>query len=215
VNKLFNGEVALVTGGSSGIGRATALAFASEGARVVVSSRRSEESAETVRLIEAVGGDAFFVKTDVSKAAEVEAMVAQAIQRYGALSFAFNNAGIEGQRLVVGGAPLPAECLDEMRKRRDQNVEPVEVRLRWNWRSDLTDDEIGMRADGLQELLGAHAEILQIEHLRARVTDLREHNVQRRALWIGACSSAHRCCRDAQLAMTSIALHPARRMPAE
>jgi NAD(P)-dependent dehydrogenase (short-subunit alcohol dehydrogenase family) len=100
VNKLFNGEVALVTGGSSGIGRATALAFASEGARVVVSSRRSEESAETVRLIQAAGGDAFFVKTDVSKAAEVEAMVAQAIQRYGALSFAFNNAGIEGDAFV-------------------------------------------------------------------------------------------------------------------
>jgi len=100
VNKLFNGEVALVTGGSSGIGRATALAFANEGARVVVASRRSEESAETVRLIQAAGGDAFFVKTDVSKAGEVEAMVAQAIQRYGALNFAFNNAGIEGDAFV-------------------------------------------------------------------------------------------------------------------
>ena len=100
MNKLFNGEVALVTGGSSGIGRATALAFASEGARVVVASRRSEESAETVRLIQAAGGDAFFVKTDVSKTAEAEAMVAQAIQRYGALNFAFNNAGIEGDAFV-------------------------------------------------------------------------------------------------------------------
>jgi len=96
----FNGEVALVTGGSSGIGQATALAFAAEGARVVVASRRSEESAETVRLIQAAGGDAMFVRTDVTKAAEVEALVAQAIQRYGALNFAFNNAGIEGDAFI-------------------------------------------------------------------------------------------------------------------
>ena len=100
MNKLFNGEVALITGASSGIGRATALAFAAEGARVVVASRRSEESLETVRLIQAAGGDAMFVKTDVSQAAEAEAMVAATVQRYGALHFAFNNAGIEGTPFV-------------------------------------------------------------------------------------------------------------------
>jgi NAD(P)-dependent dehydrogenase (short-subunit alcohol dehydrogenase family) len=100
MSKLFNGEVALVTGGSSGIGRATALAFAAQGAKVVVASRRSEESAETVSLIQAAGGDAVFVRTDVTKAAEVEALVAQTIQRYGALNFAFNNAGIEGDAFV-------------------------------------------------------------------------------------------------------------------
>ena len=100
MNPMFDGEVALVTGGSSGIGRATALAFAAQGAKVVVASRRSEESAETVRLIQAAGGDAVFVKTDVSKAAEVEALVAQAVKRYGKLNFAFNNAGIEGQAFV-------------------------------------------------------------------------------------------------------------------
>ncbi|RZU02462.1 SDR family oxidoreductase [Rivibacter subsaxonicus] len=97
---LFNGEVALVTGGSSGIGRATALAFAAEGARVVVASRRSEESTETVSLIRAAGGDAIFVKADVSKASEVEALVARAVEHYGALNFAFNNAGIEGDPFV-------------------------------------------------------------------------------------------------------------------
>ena len=96
----FHGEVALVTGGSSGIGRVTALAFAAQGARVVVASRRSAESSETVRLIQAAGGDAMFVRTDVSKAADVEALVAQTIQRYGALNFAFNNAGIEGDSFV-------------------------------------------------------------------------------------------------------------------
>lgn len=97
---MFNGEVALITGASSGIGRATALAFAAGGAKVAVVSRRSEESLQTVALIEAAGGQALFVKADVSVAAEVEAMVAAVVKHYGALHFAFNNAGIEGDPFV-------------------------------------------------------------------------------------------------------------------
>lgn len=93
-------EVALVTGGSSGIGRATALAFAAQGAKVAVVSRRSDESLETVRLIEAEGGEAAFFKCDVTKSAEVEAMVAQVVERFGALHFACNNAGIEGEPYI-------------------------------------------------------------------------------------------------------------------
>jgi NAD(P)-dependent dehydrogenase (short-subunit alcohol dehydrogenase family) len=100
MNTWFNGEVALVTGGSSGIGRAAGLAFAAQGARVVIADRRSEESAETVRLIQAAGGDSTFVKADVTKAAEVEELVRRAVERYGALNFAFNNAGIEGDAFV-------------------------------------------------------------------------------------------------------------------
>ena len=100
MNKWFNGEVALVTGGSTGIGRATALAFATQGARVVVASRRSLESAETVRLIQVAGGEAMFFKTDVTKTTEVEELVAQAVQHYGSLNFAVNNAGIEGAAFV-------------------------------------------------------------------------------------------------------------------
>ena len=99
-DKNFDGRVALVTGGSSGIGRATALAFAARGARVVVASRRAEASLETVDLIRQAGGDARFVRTDVSKAAEVEALVAETIAAYGALDYAFNNAGIEGDAFV-------------------------------------------------------------------------------------------------------------------
>ncbi len=100
MNIRFDGKTALVTGGSSGIGRATALAFAAAGARVVVASRRTEESAQTVAQIMDAGGDAAFVKTDVTKAADVEALLAQVIQKYGALDFAFNNAGIEGDAFV-------------------------------------------------------------------------------------------------------------------
>lgn len=96
----FEHQVALVTGGSSGIGRATALAFAARGASVVVASRREADSAETVRLIEAVGGAAMFVQTDVRHAVQVEALVAATIAKYGRLDYAFNNAGIEGSMMV-------------------------------------------------------------------------------------------------------------------
>ena len=93
---VFDGQVALVTGGSSGLGRTAAVAFAAQGARVVVASRRSGESEDTVRSIREAGGDATFIKADVSIAGDVEALVAQTVAHYGALHVAFNNAGIEG-----------------------------------------------------------------------------------------------------------------------
>ncbi len=91
----FAGKVALVTGGSSGIGRATAIAFAREGVLVVVASRRVEEGEETIRLVKEVGSDGFFVQTDVTKAADANAMVEKTTGSYGRLDYAFNNAGIE------------------------------------------------------------------------------------------------------------------------
>ena len=96
----FDGQVALITGGSSGIGRATAQAFGVQGAKVVVASRRIEQSTETVKLIQAVGGEAFFIQTDVTSARDVEALVTQTVQQYGRLDFAFNNAGIEGDAFI-------------------------------------------------------------------------------------------------------------------
>ena len=96
----FNGDVALVTGGSSGIGRATALAFARDGAKVVVASRRSDKSEETVRLIKAAGGEALFVRTDVKVPAEIAALVTRTVEHFGKLNYAFNNAGIEGDPFV-------------------------------------------------------------------------------------------------------------------
>jgi len=92
----FKSKVALVTGGNSGIGRATALAFSREGAKVVLAARRIPESEETVTMIRKQGGEAHFVPTDVSKAAEAKAMVAACITEYGRLDYAVNNAGIIG-----------------------------------------------------------------------------------------------------------------------
>jgi len=89
-------KVALVTGGTSGIGRETAVLFAKVGAKVVVAGRRVPEGEETVEQIRSAGGDGLFVKADVSRAAEVDALVQKTVERFGRLDVAFNNAGIEG-----------------------------------------------------------------------------------------------------------------------
>ena len=93
----FTNKVALVTGGTSGIGSATALAFAREGAKVVVSGRREKEGNGVVSLIKKNGGEGMFIKTDVSSEADVAALVAKTLSAYGRLDAAFNNAGIEGE----------------------------------------------------------------------------------------------------------------------
>ncbi len=91
----FADKVAFVTGAAGGIGRATALAFARAGAGVVVADFDEQANAETARLIEAEGGRATAVRCDVTRAEEVEAAVDAAVQAYGGLDFAFNNAGVE------------------------------------------------------------------------------------------------------------------------
>lgn len=89
----YSGKVAVITGGSSGIGRATAIAFARQGANVVIGDANSE-GATTVELIRHDGGQAVFVKTDVTDERQVENLVATAVRSYGGLDVAFNNAGI-------------------------------------------------------------------------------------------------------------------------
>jgi NAD(P)-dependent dehydrogenase (short-subunit alcohol dehydrogenase family) len=103
----FQGKVAVVTGGSSGMGRATALAFAREGAKVIIADKNVKGGEETVRIIKQVGGEATFVKTDVSKATEVEALVNKTIELYGRLDCAFNNAGIASSGVYT------ADCTEE------------------------------------------------------------------------------------------------------
>lgn len=102
----LSGKVALVTGGAYGMGRASARRFAESGARVVVADIAVERGLETVRLIRADGGDAEFIETDVSRAEDVEAMVAFAEQTYGGLDYAHNNAGVIGADHRVEDYPL-------------------------------------------------------------------------------------------------------------
>jgi NAD(P)-dependent dehydrogenase (short-subunit alcohol dehydrogenase family) len=94
---ILQDKVALVTGGTSGIGRATAIAYAQQQAKVVVVGRRIDEGEETVRLIQEAGGEAIFVQADVTKEADVEAMVDKAVSVFGRLDIAFNNAGMVGE----------------------------------------------------------------------------------------------------------------------
>lgn len=97
---ISTGKVALITGGSSGIGRAAAVAFARTGARVVVAARRRTEGEETLRLVEAAGSEGIFVPVDVRHGEEVRKLVAATVEAYGGLDYAFNNAGIEGTAFV-------------------------------------------------------------------------------------------------------------------
>lgn len=92
----FAGKVAIVTGGASGIGRATALAFARDGAKVTVADVDFEGGEETVSLIKEAGGEALFVATNVSKASEIKEMVDRTVSTFGGLDYAVNNAGVEG-----------------------------------------------------------------------------------------------------------------------
>jgi NAD(P)-dependent dehydrogenase (short-subunit alcohol dehydrogenase family) len=89
-------KVALVTGGTSGIGEAAALALARAGAKVAVAGRRESEGQAVVNAIKKAGGEALFVKTDVTKEADVKALVDKTVSTFGRLDFAFNNAGVEG-----------------------------------------------------------------------------------------------------------------------
>lgn len=93
----LQGRVAIVTGGASGIGRATCELYARQGARVIVSDVSETGGQETVRLIQAAGGEAIFARADVSNPADCQALVNAAVERYGRLDIAFNNAGIGGE----------------------------------------------------------------------------------------------------------------------
>jgi len=106
MTKQFKGKVALVTGGASGIGRAALLAFARDGAKVVVADVQVDGGEETVKMIKGSGGEAIFVRTDVSQPEQVEAMVAKAVDTYGRLDCAANIAGIEGE------TALTADCTE-------------------------------------------------------------------------------------------------------
>jgi NAD(P)-dependent dehydrogenase (short-subunit alcohol dehydrogenase family) len=108
----YQGKVVLVTGGSYGIGRAAAISFAQRGAKVAIADLDVKRGEETLHRIKEAGGDAIFVKTDVSLESDVKALVEKTIQTYGRLDCAFNNAGIHKQ--FVSTIDFPAAEWDEM-----------------------------------------------------------------------------------------------------
>ena len=115
-NKAFSGKVALVTGGTSGIGKTTAIEFARAGAKVVLTGRREKEGAQVVAEIKKLGGEAAFVRADVAKNADVKAMVDFTVDKFGRLDIAFNNAGVEWK------GPLDQATEAEYRRVFDVNV---------------------------------------------------------------------------------------------
>lgn len=94
-------KVAIITGATSGIGLEAAVLFAEQGAKVAIAGRREKEGVETLDLVRKAGGDGLFLKTDVSKAADVEALVKKTVEKFGRVDVAFNNAGIEGDWLPL------------------------------------------------------------------------------------------------------------------
>ena len=119
-------KVAIVTGGSSGIGRATAIALAKEGAKIVVAARRSKEGNETVQLVKETGSDGIFVNTDVANEASVKSLIEKTIDSYHRLDYAFNNAGIEQTM-----APLTEQTVEEFDQIMNINVRGVWLSMKY------------------------------------------------------------------------------------
>jgi NAD(P)-dependent dehydrogenase (short-subunit alcohol dehydrogenase family) len=122
----LHGKIALVTGGTSGIGRDTAILFAKEGAKVVVSGRREAEGNETINLVRSAGGDGLFVKSDASKSADVQSLVQRTVEKFGRLDVAFNNAGIEGKWV-----PITEQTEEDFDQVIDINVKGVWLCLKY------------------------------------------------------------------------------------
>jgi NAD(P)-dependent dehydrogenase (short-subunit alcohol dehydrogenase family) len=110
----FEGKVALVTGAGSGIGRATAIAFAREGARVVACDMNADAAGETAREIRDAGGESLAVTADVTDSAQVQGAIARTLEAYGRLDFAHNNAGISGSTAGLMAADVPEEAFDRV-----------------------------------------------------------------------------------------------------
>jgi NAD(P)-dependent dehydrogenase (short-subunit alcohol dehydrogenase family) len=122
----FQGKVALVTGGTSGIGRAAAIAYAREGANVVVAGRRVTEGEETVRLVRAQGREAVFVPTDVAREVHVKNLIGRTLEQFGRLDFAFNNAGVE-----QAPTPFLEQTVETFDQVMDVNVKGVWLSMKY------------------------------------------------------------------------------------
>lgn len=133
MTRQFENKIAIVTGGGTGIGKATALALAHQGAIVVVANRKEENGTKTVKDITDSGGQATFIKTDISKESEVKNLVDQTLQLYGRLDLAFNNAGIEQTPM-----PLTDQSEELYNQIMDTNVKGVWMCLKYEIQAMLS-----------------------------------------------------------------------------
>jgi NAD(P)-dependent dehydrogenase (short-subunit alcohol dehydrogenase family) len=138
MTRRFEGKVGLITGGTSGIGQETAVLFAKAGLKVVVSGRREPEGKQTVELIRAAGGEGFFVRADTSQATDVEMLVQKAVERFGHLDVAFNNAGVEGV-----WAPVAKQSEEDWDRTIDINLKGVWLCLKYEIRRMLQQGTAG------------------------------------------------------------------------
>lgn len=149
----FSGRTVLVTGGGSGIGRAIALAFAAEGASVVVAGRTRAALDETVALAEGTGGTVISQVADVARAADMEALVRTAVDRFGSLDVAVNNAGV-----FRGGRPVADLSDEDWHTLVDTNVTGVLLALRAQIRQMTTQPDGGAIVN-VSSNLGAHKQV--------------------------------------------------------
>ncbi len=122
MGSLFEGQVALVTGAATGIGRAASIRYAAEGARVAVVDINAPEAEATVRMISEAGGEAVFIRADMTSSNDIAAMVAETVARFGRLDAAFNNAG------TPGGFTSAVDCTEE------EFDQVVDLNLKSVWR---------------------------------------------------------------------------------
>ncbi len=130
---MLKDKVTLVTGGTSGIGRATAIAFGAAGAKVVFSGRRDAEGEKTAKLIRETGAECLYVHSDVSKEEDIKALVQKTIATYGRLDYAFNNAGVESP-----GKPLHEQSIEELDNLMAINVRGVFLCMKYEIEQMLT-----------------------------------------------------------------------------
>lgn len=148
----FADRTALVTGAGSGLGRAIALAFAAEGAQVVAAGRSEAALRETVALVEAAGGKAVAVTADVTRADDVKALVRTAVERFGSLDVAVNNAGV----LRGAGRPVADLAEDDFRAMLDINVTGVLLSLQAEV-DQMRTQESGGAIVNISSTIGAHS----------------------------------------------------------
>jgi NAD(P)-dependent dehydrogenase (short-subunit alcohol dehydrogenase family) len=131
--KILEDKVALVTGGTSGIGKATALAFSAAGAKVVFSGRREPEGEEIANLIRKSGAECLFVRSDVSSETDVRSLIQKTVESYGQLDIAFNTAGLEGSL-----KPLHAQSIEEFDRLIAINVRGMFLCMKYEIQQMLT-----------------------------------------------------------------------------